>query len=193
VTLRQKLPSVGFVFVLLSNLLLVAFLAWGFQKPPLDRVWELHHELKIGALGKLDADDHSLLSSAMTRHRNLAEGLLSDGEHIGVISANWSGWLESPDATIIRSARAGPSCVILLDARVLHPALPLDIEVSGRQWQRRVTMEAPGSRELPLPATDGPEIITLRMTSKGAHGDEAALGLHVAFECRKRQRGGEHD
>jgi hypothetical protein len=41
----RRLPSIGFVAVVLTYGSSVAFLAWGMTTPPLDRVWVLHHEL----------------------------------------------------------------------------------------------------------------------------------------------------
>src|SRR5690606_24037691 len=61
VTLTAKLPSIGCLAVLFTNIALVAFLFWGFREPALHRVWELHHELEIGTVGKLSSEDHALL------------------------------------------------------------------------------------------------------------------------------------
>jgi hypothetical protein len=190
----EKLPSPGFVAIVLTNSALVAFLAWGFHTPKLHRVWELHHDLKIGTLGKLERGDYQLLDEAMTRHVELARGLLSDGEDIGLVSANSAGWLETPDATIIRTRAAGSSCVMVLDVKIPENALPLEIKVSGRHWERRVSLAKQGSTKLPLPELKGgAEIITLKVTSKDSRDEVATLGLRVGFECRGTKAEGGHD
>jgi hypothetical protein len=51
---RRRRPSSGFVAVCATYVLAAAFLVWGFATPDLDRVWALHHELKIGKLGAPD-------------------------------------------------------------------------------------------------------------------------------------------
>ena len=180
----EKLPSVGFVAIVATNAALVAFLAWGFRQPPLDRVWELHHELKIGAVGKLASDDRSLLEVAMARYPSLASALFSQGETLGLLSANSQGWLETPDATVLRSARAGRSCVMLLDVKIPDHALPLAIEVEGERWRRHLEIARQGSTRLPLPELEaGAEIITLGVVSKQSRDEVATLGVRVSFEC----------
>jgi len=180
----EKLPSLGFVGILLTNLGLVLFLAWGFRTPPLHRIWELHHELKIGKRGKLKAEDRALLDAAMKRHARLARELLSENEKIGLVSANASGWLETPDATIIRS-KAASACSMLLQVKIPEDALPLKIEVRGRSWERRVTVQEQGTTKLDLPDLEGdPEVITLKVASKDSRDEVATLGLRVSFECR---------
>lgn len=190
----DKLPSLGFVAIVLTNAALVVFLAWGFRTPPLERVWELHHELKIGALGKLNAKDHALLSAALTRHAKLADGLLPDGQNIGLLSANSAGWLETADATILRSRRAGSSCALVLGVKIPEVALPLGIDVSGRKWQRQLKITRQGSTRLALPkARGGPEIITLQTATKDRREQVATMGLHVGFDCENTANEGGHD
>lgn len=180
----ERLPSVGFVAIVLTNVALAAFLTWGFQQPPLDRVWELHHELKIGALGKLGAEDRSLLQAAMARYPALASALLAQGEAIGLLSANSQGWLETPDATVLRTSLAGAACVMVLDVKIPSHALPLEIEVEGANWQRELDIAKQGTRRLPLPRlAEGAEIITLAVVSKASRDEVATLGVHVGFEC----------
>jgi len=76
-------------------------LNWGM----LDRVWQLHHQLKTGDVYALTQPDRELLVSAMARHPALAEALLAAG-HIGIISAQRDGWIDTPEVTIIRTPRA---------------------------------------------------------------------------------------
>jgi len=174
--------------MVLTNAALVVFLVWGFRTPPLHRVWELHHELKIGSYGKLREEDHALLSAAIARHGDLARELLSDGENIGLVSANASGWLETPDATILRSTQAGSGCEMLLDVKIPEDALPLGIEISGRNWERKLDIAQQGAMRLALPDLDGPaEIITLKVTSKDARDEVATLGLHAGFACAGKE------
>lgn len=190
----EKLPSVGFAAIVLTNVALVAFLVWGFRQPPLDRVWELHHELKIGAMSKLNSEDGSLLNAAMTRHPALSGALLSQGEAIGLLSANSQGWLETPDATILRSSMAGRSCTMVIDVKIPEHALPLAIDVEGSDWRRRLDIARQGTSKLALPESRaGAEIITLGVTSKSSRDEVATLGVRVSFECGKKSEETKHD
>lgn len=192
-TLTAKLPSIGCVAILFTNVALMAFLFWGLQKPALHRVWELHHELKIGAVGQLSPKDHALLNAELVEHTELAQALLSEGA-IGLISANSNGWLETPDATAIRAAGAGADCVMNLRVKIPDDALPLTIEARGSGWQRRMSITRQGENRIPLPDAGGvPEIITLIVTSKATDSEIATLGVRVTFECAPGEAGAGDD
>ena len=182
-TFSSKLPSVGFCALVLIHVALVLFLAWGFQKPALERVWELHHALKIGEIGKLKSKDHSLLSKALERHAELAEALVSEGS-IGVISAHTYGWLETPEATIIRSKAAGDACDIKFDVSIPDEALPVSVKLAGFGWTQDLSIKKQGSTSFRLPKpTRAPEIIDLEVAASGGHDEVATLGVSVDFAC----------
>lgn len=183
----EKLPSVGFIAIVLTNAALLTFLAWGFRQPALDRVWELHHELKIGAVGKLASEDRSLIEVAMGKYPALASALFSQGEAVGLLSQNSQGWLETPDATVLRSSLAGRACAMLLDVKIPDHALPLEIEVEGERWRRQLEISRQGSTRLQLPELQaGAEIITLGVLSKQSRDEVATLGVRVSFECASK-------
>lgn len=178
-----KLPSLGFVSVVLVHIGLVAFLAWGFVQPPLDRVWELSHALKIGKLSRLTPRDHGLLHAALLRHPGLTESLLSEGK-IGIVSAHSRGWIETKTATVLVSADAGAPCSMRVEARLPESAFPLAIEVLGSGWQKQLALPKPGSMELPLPRTSsGPDIVEVRFSAKDASLNGRIFGIHLGFHC----------
>jgi hypothetical protein len=179
----RKMPSAGFVAIVLTHLGLAAFLAWGFRQPPLERVWELHHELKIGKVGKLKEKDHALLDAALVRHHELAEALLERGS-IGLISAHENGWLETSAATVLRTSASTHPCQLVLDVKIPEDALPMGVEVSGPGWNEKRSIKRQGLSELTLPKPSGqPEIITLEVSPQGADEDVITLGVRVTFSC----------
>jgi hypothetical protein len=182
------------VAVIFTHLGLVLFLAWGIEKPQLERVWELHHELKIGTLGKLDQEDHRLLSAAMGRHPNLAEELLSDGRQIGLVSAQTYGWLETEQATALRAASAKGPCRAHFEVSIPNDALPLTIKLAGSSWHKDLSIERQGTSSFELPPNDGKdEIIDLQITTSGPHDEVATLGVRVDFSCASEQKAKGHD
>src|SRR5690606_21036965 len=172
---------------------LAVFLAWGLSKPPLEREWELHHELKIGLVGKLAAKDHELLNAALLRHADLADALLSEG-NIGVVSAHSQGWLETPQATIIRAASAPHPCELRLETRIPDELLPLRVKLRGEGWQHRLDIRNQGVTKYTLPkAPPGAEIITLEAKTKEREQDIVTLGIRVGFSCASAKRSEAHD
>jgi hypothetical protein len=184
----SKLPSLGFALVVLVNLGLVVFLAWGFRRPPLDRVWELHHALKIGKLGTLDSSDQALLLAAMARHRRLAEALLSEG-HFGLVSQNSRGWLETPTATVLKSADAPDPCVMRVEARLPEQAFPVHVDVSGAGFSRRLTLGHASSSELGFPNSKHvAELFEVKTSVNDVGHSGGTFGVHLSFRCAQGRK-----
>lgn len=192
-TLRRamgiRLPSSGFCVLISVHLGLAAYLLWGFAEPPLERVWELHHALKIGQLGRLERQDAELLRAAMVRHPSLAESLLGEGQ-LGLVSAHSRGWLETPDATALRTARAHDPCSMEVEARMPSEAFPVTIDVVSREWRARVVLQEPGTNTLSLPEGHGAaEVISLHTSTHAPHDDGETLGVRLGFTCQGRGPG----
>ena len=54
---RWTAPSLGFCLMVVIYSLTLAFFAWGLTTPRLDRIWQLHHELKTGDVYTPRAED----------------------------------------------------------------------------------------------------------------------------------------
>lgn len=185
--MRFTRPSVGFSLIVLTYALSVAFFAWGLTRPPLDRVWWLHHELKIGSLYKLEREDRDLLLSAMARHPALANALLPSGQ-IGIISAHREGWVDTPHVTIVRTPRSSTNMRLLLDIQTPPQNIPYEIEIdglnpSGLHWERDVKIGARGLTAVELPPPSAlPELVTLKFKGQRLRADPSSLGVRVTFD-----------
>jgi len=177
---RRRLPSSGFVAVCATYLVAAAFLAWGFSTPPLERVWTLHHELKIGKLGAPNGSDRKLVQAALHRHADLAHALLPEGE-IGLVSAHNDGWIATPEATIVRTPAARDR-VLKLDVETPRDLLPFTVDVRGDGWRKSANVTQHGSYELDLPAAHpGPELILVRLKGRDLRDDPSVLGVRISF------------
>lgn len=175
-------PSPGCLAVCATYLLVAAFFVWGFSTPDLDRVWTLHHELKIGKLLKLKAGDRALVEDCMARHPRLARDLL-DGAEIGVISANSDGWIATPTATILRTGQAGEYRSLTLEIQTPRDLLPYRIVVRGRDFEKPREVDEQGRLEIDLPPVpQTPEVIEVRMRGRSFEPDPSILGVRVGFE-----------
>lgn len=180
--MRWQPPSIGFCLVSLTYALTVAFFAWGLGTPPLDRIWQLHHELKVGHVYDLSGDDRSLLLSAMARHPKLAAALLSSGE-IGIISAHREGWIDTPSVSIVRTPRSSAVTGIVLDIQTPPQHIPYDLELQGLGWRAQRRIEERGLVRLDLPPPSAlPELLTLKLIGKGLRADPSSLGVRVTFD-----------
>lgn len=186
-------PSAGFSLVVATYAMSVAFFAWGLSTPGLDRIWQLHHELKIGRTYKLSKDERRLLLSSMAEHPALAQSLLDAGQ-AGIISANRDGWIDTPHVTIIRTPRSPVNLRLILDVQTPPQHIPYEIEIDGSDWERRVTIEARGMMSIDLPPPPlVPEIVTVKIKGDELRADPSSLGLRITFDPPQDLRAGADD
>lgn len=174
-------PSLGFCAIVLTYLLTASFFAWGLSTPPLDRVWQLHHQLKTGDVYALTAQDRELLVSSMARHPELAQALLSSGQ-VGIISAHRDGWIDTPEVTIVRTPRSVARS-ILLEIQTPPEHIPYRLQVKARDWQRTLEVKARGALTVELPpAPPVAELLTLKLEGAGLRADSSSLAVRIRFE-----------
>lgn len=175
-------PSLGFSLVVATYALSVAFFAWGLSTPSLDRVWQLHHELKIGRIYKLSKDDRRLLIDSMRGHPSLASALLDAGQ-VGIISAHRDGWIDTPHVTIVRTPRSPAALRLLLDIQTPPQHIPYEIEIDGSGWEREIEVQARGPLAVELPPPPAvPELITLKVKGDELRADPSSIGVRVLFD-----------
>jgi hypothetical protein len=191
--MKLERPSLGFSLVVFTYLVSIAFFAWGLDTPPLDRVWQLHHELKIGRTYKLSKEDRSLLQSAMLRHPALAAALLDSGQ-AGIISANRDGWIDTPFVTIVRTPRSPAALKLVLDIQTPPQHIPYEIEIDGSGWERELNVEARGVMTVELPPPpQNPELITVKIKGDELRADPSSIGVRVTFDPPQNVTGGRND
>lgn len=176
----SKLPSLGLVAVVLVHVGLVGFLVWGFAQPPLDRVWELSHALHVGKVGTLAERDRDLLMATVARHPRLTESLLSEHE-VGIVSANTLGWLETPDATVLVSAKARPPCSMRVSTRGAR-AFPAKFEVSGTGWRQELVVPDARGAEMTFPTSGRVDVVEVRSSNENSAVD----AVHLDLSCGKK-------
>jgi hypothetical protein len=182
---RGRAPSLGFLCVCATYIGVLAFLGYGLRTPDLDRIWTLHHELKLGLRGAPRGAERELLERALERHPELAGALLSEGD-IGLISRNSDGWITTPEATIVRTATA-PERVLHFEVETPRDLLPFRIEVSGRGHRQQLDVKQRGSYDVTLPPPHAAELIIVRLKGRDLRDDPSVLGVQIGF-ARERGR-----
>ena len=178
----RKHPSVGFIAVCITYILVAAFFFWGFKTPDLDRVWTLHHLLKIGEMEKLGGEDKAILDSTMKRHEQLTEALLGGGD-IGIISAHMDGWISTPTATLLRTTDSKDYPTININVQTPEDLLPLELHVNSNSWNKQLEVKNHGEFKVDLPPLSGhPEIIEVVLKGRKFEADQSLLGVRLSFE-----------
>ncbi|MDJ0766753.1 MAG: hypothetical protein QNJ97_27520 [Myxococcota bacterium] len=177
---QLKRPSLGFIAVVLTYGLVAVFFIWGFSTPDLDRIWQLHHLLKIGDVDCLKKEDRALVKNALQRHSRLALDLL-DGVEIGILSAHMDGWIGTPCVTILRTAAAG-SRTIEMDIQTPEDLMPFEIRLTGEDWKEQYEVTSHGTLRAPLPnIKDTAEVIDLKLKGAAFEADPSVLGIRIRF------------
>jgi hypothetical protein len=181
-------PSLGFCAIALTYLLTAGFFAWGLTTPPLDRAWQLHHQLKTGDVYALSGEDRELLTSAMARHPALAGALLSSGQ-VGIISAHHDGWIETPEVTVVRTPRSVARSIVL-EIQTPPEHIPYRVQLKAGSWQHRLEVKARGTLNVELPpAPPVAELLSLKLEGPGLRADPSSLAVRISFEPRDDDRG----
>lgn len=173
-------PSIGFVLFVLIHVAAVGFLVWGFSTPRLDRIWTLHHQLKIGDVSKLDNEAQTLLEGTLIDHPTLARALISRGD-IGVISANRNGWIETPFVTLVRTGDS-KTTELLLNIETSPEHLPFKVELESKTWKHVVEVTERKEYVVQLPPPSGKaEVILGNVKGKRFKNDPSILGIQIHF------------
>jgi hypothetical protein len=181
-------PSLGFCAIVLTYLLTAAFFAWGLTTPPLDRAWQLHHQLKTGDVYSLSSEDRELLRAAMARHPELAQALLSSGQ-VGIISAHRDGWIETPEVTIVRTPRSVARNIVL-EIQTPPEHIPYRVLLKSRDSQRTLEVTARGALTIELPpAPSTAELLTLKLEGAGLRPDPSSLAVRISFDPSEERSG----
>jgi len=158
-----------------------AFFAWGFTTPDLERIWFLHHELKIGKVYELKKRDRKMLLRAMARYKELARALLPSGE-IGIISENSDGWIATPVVTILRTPESRMTKRMRFDIHTSQALLPYAITIQGTNFKRKLEVRNQRYLDFRLPdVPQKPEIITVRLEERDFLADPSVLGVRIQF------------
>ena len=118
-------PGSGFLLLVAALAGGVGFFAWGLQTPPLDQVWQMQVELKIGDRDALSRGEMEMLQATLARYPDLADHML-EGADSGLISASVGGVVDRGYAYFVRKTAATDSVLVVSSTT----RASLEVEVS---------------------------------------------------------------
>ncbi|NMB73893.1 MAG: hypothetical protein GYA21_02035 [Myxococcales bacterium] len=177
-----RLPSLGFVAVILVYAAVAGFFAWGAATPPLDRIFRVTQALRGNDRMRLGADVRALLLRELRDHLALRQALLGE-DGIGILSAHQGGWLATPTAWLLRFPDSERVRALRLEVHTAPEHLPFTLTVRGPTFRKRTTVSVPGAIEIALPPPGPePEIIEVRLGGKRFAPDPSELAVRLSFE-----------
>ena len=100
-------PGMGFGILAVVVMASTIFFGWGWSRPPLDEVWQMQLELRLGTRSALRSDERRLLQDTLARYPLLAVNMLEDAA-TGIISAERGGMVDTDYVYIVRQTAAAP-------------------------------------------------------------------------------------
>lgn len=105
-------PGHGFLLLVATLILGAGFFTWGLLTPPLDKVWRMQVELKIGDCDVLTRDEMRLLQHTLSRYPDVADHML-EGADSGLISASVGGIVDRGYAYFVRKSADSPDRLVV--------------------------------------------------------------------------------
>lgn len=161
-------PGAGFVVLVAAIAGSGAFFAWGARTPPLDEVWRLQQDLRLGDRGALSHRELVLLQQQLRRHPEIAEALLEGAPH-GLISAAEVGRVETGAAYFVRRQPDPPLRLRVLpdERKPTKVPIPVSAWVNGERSAGTLGPDVPFGWDLPQEGPF-PQLVEIRVEGAAA-------------------------
>lgn len=144
---RLLRPSFGFLLFVGSNCLLIAFLAWGYTRPDLERGWYILQKMHRADFEGLSVSEVQTLERLLRKHPQFSSALIGRNP-LGFVEPTDDGWMSLPLAHIVVQSSPSTPLKVRVDCRAAKRAYPVT-----------VTLEVSGSQEVLKFASDGEKVI----------------------------------
>lgn len=127
--MKRKLsarPSFGFLLLAVSYTVLVSFLAWGYQRPELERGWYvLQHMQRDNFIGLAASDVHTL-KQLLQKYPQFVRALIGRSP-VGFVEPTNDGWMSLPEAHAVAQAATSVPLQVRIDCRAPKSAYPVSV------------------------------------------------------------------
>lgn len=177
-TYRAGPPGAGFVCLVMTVLFAVGTVAWGLRTPPLDHVWRMQLELRLGDRPLLSVGERDLLQETLARYPLLGEHFLGDTDAT-LISLNVSGVVDAGGAYAVRRAAD-----VDIDVVVTSPTgEPLAVEVGSSTETASGTADGRPFVWQPPASGPFPQLIEIRLLSAD-QADPLPMAIQLVSRVR---------
>jgi len=159
---RVRLPSLGFVVLVTSHVSLVAFLAWGYAQPPLDRVWEIMQRMHRRDFTGLTSAEVATIQEQLERHPGLTTEFVGRSG-ADPVEPTRGGWLSLRQFHLLVVPQASGTVRVWADSRAQPGAYPIRVHLQGPAVDEQLVLEHDDRQEVTLPAKP-PSPVLIRVT-----------------------------
>ena len=132
-------PSFGFFVVATTHGLLLAVLAWGWQRPALDVAFELLAKRDLGDIAEFTPAQVEVLERVLERHSGFGRALLGRAS-VRILEPTGDGWVSRRSSHLIVKTDAGHATRIVVEARGEPGDFPIVVRVHTKGHERQVSL-----------------------------------------------------
>ena len=142
-------PSLGFVFLVASHLLLISMLAWGYTKPELDRVWLALQRMQRYNFNGLSVPDAQTIRTSLEHYPELKRVLIGNA-HLGFVEPTQDGWVRLPLAHLITDGSLSGTVPMNVECRAPRSAYPVTVSFDNERDHQSLQFLESGQQRLAL-------------------------------------------
>lgn len=132
-------PSFGFFVLVTTHGLLLAVLAWGWQRPALDVAFELLAKRDLGDITEFTPAQVHVLERVLERHAGFGRALLGRAS-VRTLEPTSDGWVSRGSSHLIVKTEAGHATRIVVEARGEPGDFPIVVTVHAKGRERQVSL-----------------------------------------------------
>ena len=150
-------PSVGFVFLVSSHLLLISMLAWGYTEPELDKVWLILQRMQRDNFNGLSALDAQTIRTSLHDYPGLPRVFIGRAP-FGFVEPTLDGWANLSQSHLITDGTIHGMVPLAIECRAPHSVFPVTVsfDYEGHHQSLRFLDNGLQRFELQLDSTPRP-------------------------------------
>ncbi len=164
--LRQR-PSVGFVFLVSSHLLLISMLAWGYTKPELDKVWLITQRMQRDSFNGLSALDMQTIRTALLHYPDLPRAFIGRAP-FGFVEPTDDGWVKLSHPHLITDGTMRGTVPMTVECRAPQSAFPLVVSFDYEGRHQSLRFLENGQQSLELQSDSQPRSVWVQVSVEPA-------------------------
>jgi hypothetical protein len=173
-------PSLGFVFLVSSHLLLISMLAWGYTEPELDKVWLTLQRMQRDNFDGLSALDAQTIRTSLHDYPGLTRVFIGRAP-LGFVEPTQDGWVKLHQAHLITDGTIHGMVPLAIECRAPHSVFPVTVSFDYEGHHEICRFLDSGLQRLELQLDSTPQPAWVQVSIKPEH---AASSQPLASEVR---------
>jgi hypothetical protein len=147
---RLLWPSIGFLFLTASYLMLFSLLAWGYSTPDLERGWMTLQKMQRDNFAGFSETDVKTLAALLDKYPQFHKALIGRAE-VGLVELTQEGWSSARDSHLVIRPSPPGAPNIEVECRAPKHAYPVVVRVEAPGFNKVISFAADATQPLEWP------------------------------------------